>query len=64
MDFKFVIEYFWKEVTKEGDSPVNETNLIPSSILSRAGHVKSCLNLPGPSGKTKNSRETDSEQVP
>ena len=64
MEFKFVIEYFWKIVTKEGDSPVYETNLIPSSILSRAGHVKSCLNPPGPSGKTKNSRETDSEQVP
>ena len=53
MDFKFVIEYYWKIVTKEGDSPVYETNLIPSSILSRAGHVKSCLNLPGPSGKAK-----------
>ena len=64
MDFKFVIEYSWKIVTKEGDSPVYETNLIPSSILSRAGHVKSCLNLPGPSGKAKYSRETDSEQVP
>ncbi len=64
MDFKFVIECFWKEATIEGDSPVYETNLIPSSILSRAGHVKSCLNLPGPSGKAKYSRETDSEQVP
>ena len=53
MDFKFVIECFWKEATIEGDSPVYETNLIPSSILSRAGHVKSCLNLPGPSGKAK-----------
>ena len=26
---------------------------IPSRILSRAGHVKSCLNLPEPSGKAK-----------
>nr|AOE07605.1 hypothetical protein [uncultured bacterium] len=50
--------------TKEGDSPVNEINSILSSILSRAGHVKSCLNLPGPSGKAKYSRETDSELVP
>ena len=58
------MEYFWKKVTKEGESPVHEINLLPNSILSRAGHVKSCLNLPGPSGKTKNSRETDSEQVP
>ena len=34
-----------------------------SGILSSAGHVKSCVNLPGPSGKAKYSRETDSEQV-
>ena len=26
--------------------------------------MKFCLNLPGPSGKAKYSRETDSEQVP
>ena len=39
-------------------------NLLLNSILSRAGHVKSCLNLPGPSGKAKYSRETDSELVP
>ena len=31
---------------------------------SRAGHVQSCLNLPGPSGKPKYSLATDSEQVP
>ena len=47
-----------------GDSPVFEINLLASSILSRAGHVKSCLNLPGPSGKAKYTWETDSEQVP
>ena len=35
-----------------------------SSILSTAGHVKSCRNLPGPSGKAKYSWETDSVQVP
>ena len=39
-------------------------NLLLNSILSRAGHVKSCLNLPGPSGKAKYTWETDSEQVP
>ena len=27
--------------------------LIDSGILSRAGHVKPCLNPPGPSGKAK-----------
>ena len=35
-----------------------------SGILSRAGPVKSCLNLPAPSGKAKYSWETDSGQVP
>ena len=31
---------------------------------SRAGHVQSCLNPPGPSGKAKYSLATDSELVP
>ncbi len=30
---------------------------------SKAGHVKSCLNMGGPSSKPKYSRLTDSEQV-
>ena len=47
----------------EGERPVHEIVYIPSSILSRAGHVKPCLNLPGPSGKAKYSSETDSERV-
>ena len=47
-----------------GDSPVHEKRLNDSSILSRAGHVKSCLNQPEPSGKAKYSSETDSELVP
>ena len=51
-------------MAKEGDSPVYEMYIIDSSILSRAGHVKSCLNLPEPSGKAKYSWETDSERVP
>ncbi len=49
---------------KEGDNPVHVHWTEDSSTLSRAGHVKSCLNLPGPSGKAKYSRETDSVQVP
>ena len=32
--------------------------------LSRAGHVKSCLNMGGPPSKPKYSLVTDSEQVP
>ena len=34
-----------------------------SGILSNAGHEESCANLPGPSGKAKYSRETDSVRV-
>jgi hypothetical protein len=48
----------------EGDNPVPEVPGWHSGILSSAGHVKSCVNLPGPSGKAKYSNETDSEPVP
>ena len=48
----------------EGDSPVRVNITGDSGIPSRAGHEKSCLNLPGPPGKAKYSRETDSEPVP
>ena len=50
--------------TVGGDSPVDEIIYIPSSILSRTGHEKSCLNPPEPSGKAKYSSNTDSELVP
>ena len=49
--------------TKEGDSPVQVWFIGVRGILSSAGHEKSCVKLPGPSGKAKYSRETDSEQV-
>ena len=52
-----------ESLTVGGDSPVDEIVYIPSSILSRAGHVKSCLNQPEPSGKAKYSSNTDSERV-
>ena len=39
--------------TKEGESPVLVMNKISIGILSKAGPVKSCLNLPAPSGKAK-----------
>ena len=32
--------------------------------MSKAGHVKSCLNMGGPPSKPKYSLATDSEQVP
>jgi hypothetical protein len=47
----------------EGDNPVQVSVLIDSSILSSAGHEKSCVNLAGPSAKAKYSPETDSEPV-
>jgi hypothetical protein len=49
--------------TKEGESPVGESYVLLSSILSRAEPEKLCLNPPAPSGKPKYYRETDSEQV-
>ena len=47
----------------EGDIPVYEIIKSHRCILSRAGHVKPCLNLAGPSAKAKYSWETDSEPV-
>ena len=51
-----------ESLSVEGERPVHEMLYIPSSILSRAGHVKSCLNLPEPFGKAKYSSKTDSER--
>ena len=39
--------------TIAGDSPVHEMNTVPSGILSKAGHVRSCLNPAEPSAKAK-----------
>ena len=50
-----------ERLTRAGDSPVC-VNVQES--LSRAGHVKSCLNMGGPPSKPKYSLVTDSEQVP
>jgi hypothetical protein len=44
-----------------GDSPVRVERY---QDLSKAGHVKSCLNMGGPPSKPKYSSATDSEQVP
>ena len=46
-----------------GDSPVHAICGIEEFLLSRAGHVKSCLNPRGPSRKAKYSQKTDSEPV-
>ena len=53
MDYKSEVEISWKANITEGDNPVHKSDLLPSSILSTAGHEKSCGNLPGPSGKAK-----------
>ena len=51
--------------TTEGDSPVTEIETYLLIVYpSKAGHVKSCLNLRGPSRKAKYYLETDSELVP
>ena len=47
-----------------GESPLREASLLHSGTLSSAGHVKPCVNPPGPSGKAKYSLETDSGPVP
>ena len=47
-----------------GDSPVGEARGAPAGTLSRAGHEDPRPNRPGPPGKAKYSRETDSEPVP
>ena len=44
-----------------GDSPVCVKT---SGSVSKAGHVKSCLNMGGPPSKPKYSLATDSEPVP
>ena len=48
--------------TIDGDSPVHERTYLMKT--SKAGHVKSCLNMGGPSSKAKYSLLTDSEPVP
>ncbi len=47
----------------EGDNPVQARSIWQDRYLSRAGHVKSCLNPRGPSRKAKYSQKTDSEPV-
>ena len=46
-----------------GDSPVIE-KWLGGVTKSRTGHVKSCLNMGGPSSKAKYSLPTNSERVP
>ena len=49
--------------TIDGDSPVQVSEIVQERHLSRAGHVKSCLNPRGPSRKAKYSQKTDSGPV-
>ena len=54
----------WNELESSaivGDSPVHVKDALS---LSRAGHVKSCLNMGRPLSKPKYSCMTDSEPVP
>ena len=52
-----------EKTAEDGESPVYDFLVKPSGILSSAEHEEFCVNLPGPSGKAKYSRETDSEPV-
>ena len=54
----------WKGAPKSVTVAYAKTGGGRAGYPSRAGHVQSCLNLPGPSGKAKYSLATDSEQVP
>ena len=47
----------------EGDNPVQARSVWRDRYLSRAGHVKSCLNPRGPSRKAKYFQKTDSVPV-
>ena len=50
--------------TREGESPVSESQCRPRGIPSKAEHVKLRLNPGGPPPKAKYSSVTDSELVP
>ena len=52
-----------ENTTVDGDSPVQVRVRCRDRSLSRAGHVKSCLNPRGPSRKAKYSQKTDSGPV-
>ena len=54
----------WKGRPKRVKAPYAKRRAALAGTPSRAGHVKSCLNLRGPSRKPKYSRLTDSERVP
>ena len=64
---KRVVETNWNGLESpatDGDSPVQASFCIQVRYLSRAGHVKSCLNPRGPSRKAKYFQKTDSGPVP
>ena len=48
---------------KAGDSPLSESYIRVTGILSKAGHEESCLNPRGPPRKAKYGWKTDSEPV-
>jgi hypothetical protein len=50
-----------ENLARMGESPVG---VVDAGYLSRAGHVKPCLNVGGPPSKPKYSLATDSAQVP
>ena len=54
----------WKGAPESVTVAYAKTEVSRAGYPSKAGHVQSCLNLPGPSGKAKYYLATDSGQVP
>ena len=54
----------WEGRPKRVTAPYLKMQSTFEWLLSTAGHVEPCGNLPGPSGKAKYSFVTDSEPVP
>ena len=54
----------WKDQPERVKAPYPKLQSSFKWLLSTAGHVEPCGNLPGPSGKAKYSLATDSEPVP
>ena len=54
----------WKGAPESVTVAYAKTDLGRAGYPSKAGHVQSCLNQPGPSGKAKYYLATDSGQVP
>lgn len=63
---KNIILNILENITQEGESPVKMISFqifLKTGLLSKTGHVLSCLNIAGPPAKSKYVSMTDSGQV-